>query len=348
MQFDEEEVEQNELEAPEEMEDTPDGEMADEEAMANKPKAKVMRRPGSAGLWLTIFAAVVVILIGGLASYYYYSFQSQGAGSEQEIKDIWEGTSDATEDLVDAYGRIEKYEDITDKSSASFSVAVDRTNRTIRDNSFDLQNQAGLSIKASTVVSKLALFMEAYEEYLAEMRKAVDRGTEIEEVKELEDLVDAASDTEKAYDSLLQVNNGFLKINIPRTVFDIGDHLSELSRQMLDDSAGEEEETSQAKNDAETRVSQFVQAWQDRDAEGMQTHLTAGGRNDFSPAILEDSVEITGLSINTTEVAEDRSKVTVRGNVKRETPDGTELTEAWQFVLLSNDSKWLIDSWKKI
>ena len=95
-------------------------------------------------------------------------------------------------------------------------------------------------------------------------------------------------------------------------------------------------------------MSQFVQAWKDRDAEAMMSRLTAGAKAEFPVGILEDSVDVTGLSITDTQLSGDGASITIMGTLKKRTPDGVEQTESWKFVLLPNGEQWLIDSWTNV
>lgn len=356
MQFDEEKVNQSELEdTPEENEeevsesDEEDLGDIEEEIEADKPEPTVVvRKPRTTGLWLTAFAAVVIILIGGLASYYYYTFQSQGAVGEQQVRDIWEDTANATQDLVDSFNHVTKLEDLKDRSAQSFSVAVDAASRTVRDAGFDLQNQPGLNLQASTVVSKFAAFAEDYGAYIAEMRRVVDRVDEVESADDLKQLQDLGQTAETAYDDLLSVNKGFLKGSLPRTVFDIGDKVAEYAKSALGENSDKEQATKAAQTKAQGVINRFAQAWQDKDSEAMGSLMTVGGKSEFDESMLEDETKVVGLTIDSTVLAEDGSKVTIRATVKKQKDEEDAVNESWQFVLLPSGDLWLIDSFKKV
>lgn len=347
MQYEEEELDQSEGETEvNQAED--DLEVVSEEDQSMN-KVRPLRRPPATGVLLTLFAGVVIILLGGLASYYYYTFQAQGAVSEKQVKDTWQEAAEATEDLVTGYGRVSAFADVTDRSEASFSVMIDRANRSVRDSSFELQNVAGLNIQASTVASKLVIFLDDYSAYLAEMRKVVDRADDVVALKEsLGLLKETANKSEESYDALLSVNKGFLKADLPRSVFDIGEKLAELAQKFIDEGGELEEKNQKTKEAGQTVVSKFVQAWQNKDGEAMGGYLTTGAKAEFPIAILEDSVDVTGLTITDTQVPDDGSKITVKGQLKKKTPDEVVTTETWQFVLLPSGESWLIDSWKKV
>lgn len=347
MQYEEEELEQTEDEQETTKEvDDPEVISEEEESMN---KIRPLRRQPATGVLLTLFAGVVIILLGGLASYYYYTFQAQGAVGEKQVKDTWQEAAESTEDLVTGYGRVSAFADVTDRSEASFSVMIDRANRSVRDSSFELQNVAGLNIQASTVASKMVIFLDDYSEYLAEMRKVVDRADDVVALKDsLSVLKETANKSEESYDALLLVNKGFLKADLPRSVFDIGEKLADLAQKFIDEGGELEEKNQKIKEAGQTVVSKFVQGWQNKDGEAMGSYLTTGAKAEFPVAILEDSVDVTGLTITETQVPEDGSKITIKGQLKKKTPDDVTNTETWQFVLLPSGDKWLIDSWKKI
>jgi hypothetical protein len=353
MQFEEEELNQEEAEGAE---PTEEFEMepldADEEKQTRQKletaKPKAIRGPGMTGIWLTVFAAIVIIMLGGLASYYYFTFQRQGVDSEKSVKSVWEDVADSTEKLTSAFGGLQKFQDITDRSNTSLSVALDQTNRTVRDGGFDMQNQTGLDVRAASVGSKMAGFFDDYGKYLLELRRVIDHADTILEPKDLDGLKNAAKDAESSYDDLLAVNNGFLKASLPRSVFDMGDKLVDLLNKMIEENGSVDEKDKAQKQAANEVVTKFTQAWQDRDVDAMSVYLTSGAKADLTPATLENSTDVVGLSISDTIVAEDGSKITVKGKLKLAPPGGAEVTENWQFVLLPTGDKWLIDSWKKI
>jgi len=249
--------------------------------------------------------------------------------------------------LSEAFDRLQKFQDITDRSNTSLSVALDTANRTVRDGGFDMQNQVGLDVRAATVGSKLAGFLDDYSKYLAEERRVLDHADTILDPKDLETLRVDAKLAETSYDALLAVNAGFLKQSLPRSIFDMGDKLTDLLNKMIEEKGSIDDENKAQKQAANDIVSKFTQAWQDRNVDGMSAYLTAGAKADLTPATLENSTDVTGLSITETTVAEDGSKITVRGNLKLAPPGGMSVTEVWQFELLPTGDKWLIDSWKK-
>lgn len=325
-------------------------EITDGEAEAIETEAKEVqkyRRPRVPGLMLTIFGAVIVILIGGLASYYYYTFQSQGAAGEKVLKRVWSETVTDTNALLAKFNAIDKFDDLAATGDQSLTKIINQTNQTVRDGLFDVRAQTGLSITASTAASKFTGFLEDYSTMLTELKRIATRAGEVSEMKELAELVDAGEAMSKSYDELLLVGSGLIQAKLPRAVFDIPDGVGDLLQKKIDDGGTKTEQQKAAQQAAEQQVSQFIQAWEDRNPTAMSDKLTQGAKADFSPGIVEDSVDITGFRITKTTVADDLTKITIAGQLDKQTPDKTKSTEDWEFVLLSQGGNWLIDRWQK-
>lgn len=319
----------------------------DQEIMARAARIKKRRKPANAGLLLTIFAVLVIVLIGGLVSYYYYTFQRQGYVSERGVKEIWNDTIDANNKLNSSFKRIDKFAEIDDTGNDNLVDSIDATNRMVRDGIYELKSQTGLDVKASTVVSKLTAFLEDYSAMLGEFKQVTNKVDDTEEESGLRGIREAAEMAEASYDELLEVNNGFLKTNFAREVFDIPDKLTALLRKHIEENGSSSEQATAKKKDAEGVVQKFASAWQVKDTAAMATYLTAGAKTEFNPGVIqEDSVEVTGLVIQQTTLEDDR--ISIKAQIKRETPDGTELSEVWEFRLLEENGKWLIDSFKGV
>ncbi|OGB73272.1 hypothetical protein A3K24_00115 [candidate division Kazan bacterium RIFCSPHIGHO2_01_FULL_44_14] len=307
---------------------------------------KKPRRPRSTGLILTIFASIIVILIGGLASYYYYTFQRQGVASEQELRDIWDETVLATVQLTNKFKTIDQFEKLDVSGSGSFKEALTDANRTVRDGMFSLRNQTGLAVGASTFASKLNAFLDDYSSMLAEMKRIVDRRAEIDNITALDQLLVYQDAMEKSYDDLLLTSRGFIQANLSRDIFDMPDKLVDLLKQQLDTQGTQDDQEKAAKQAAEAIVTQFAQAWQDRNASAMTAALTTGAKREFNQAVLEDSSDIVSFRIISTTLT-DQTKANITGQLAKKTPDGVTKTEDWQFVVLKGiGDTWLIDSWQ--
>ena len=347
-QFEEEEINQDESGDNNEESVVEEGveEIEPTKSMADKPK--IRRYPSNRGMILTIFAAVVLVLIGGLASYYYYTFQSEGRQSSQEVKATWEEVVDKSEALLRASDRLDKYEDLALEGDSGILTIITDANRTVRDALFDLRNQTGLDVQMSTVISKLSGFLEDYGAWLGEFRTIAERAADADSEAVLDEFKQLAAAAESSYDELLQVNEGALRANLPRAIFDIPERLTTLLKSKLESDEEKAETDKSNQRAAETVVSKFVQAWQNKDAEAMAGYMTSGARNEFNPGIVEDSVEVIGFAITSTELTEDKTGARVAGNLKKRTPDGIEVSEAWRFNLVVVDGAWLIDAWDPI
>ena len=307
---------------------------------------KKPRRPRSTGLMLTIFASVIVILIGGLASYYYYTFQRQGVASEQELRDIWDETMLVTVQLNNKFKAVDQFEKLDVSGSGSFSEALTNANRTVRDGMFSLRNQTGLAIGASTFASKLNAFLDDYSSMLAELRRIVDRRAEIDSITALDQLLVYKGSMEKSYDDLLLTSRGFIQANLSRDIFDMPTKIVDLLKQQLDESGTQDDQDKVARQSAESVVTQFAQAWQDRSMDAMKKLLTTGAKREFNQAVLEDSSDIVSFRIIETTLT-DQTKASIAGRLTKETPDGATKTEDWQFVVLKGtEGAWLIDTWQ--
>ncbi len=319
-----------------------------EEIEAETKEMKSYHRPKAPGLLLTIFGAIIVILVGGLASYYYYTFQSQGTVGEKKLKQVWSDTVNESNLLLTKFNSIDTFDKLGDTSSGqSLTQLINATNQTVRDGLYDIGSQTGLNIKASTAASKLTSFLEDYSAMLLELKRIAGRVADVSDKKELDTLKADGEQASKSYDELLLVGNSLVQTKLPRAIFDIPSDVEVLLGKKIDEGGTQTEQQTAAQQAAEQVVSQFVQAWQSRDADGMTARLTKGAKADFSPGIVEESSDVTGFRITKTTVPEDLSKVTIVGELDKQTPDKKKVTENWQFVLVKSGDKWLIDSWAK-
>jgi len=318
-----------------------------EEIEAEATEVKQVRRPKTPGLLLTVFGAIMVVLIGGLASYYYYSFQSQGAAGEKVLKKAWADTVADTSLLVSKFGSISSFDGLNEASDTALIKIVNQTNQTVQDSVFDVRAQAGLSIKASTTASKMSSFLEDYGVMLSELKRIIPRVAEISDTKELAKLKTDGEAMQKSYDELLLVGNGIVSSQLSRSVFNIPTETEVLLTKKITEGGTQTEQQKSAQQSAEQLVGQFVQEWENRNPDGMSSKLTNGAKNEFRPGIVEDSTDITGFTITTTTVANDLLKVTILGQLTKQTPDKVKSNEDWQFIVLKQGDKWLIDTWQK-
>ncbi|MFH0905305.1 MAG: hypothetical protein V1826_01105 [bacterium] len=326
--------------AEEEIVDETEPEQELEEPVNRRP-----RRTRGAGVLLTIFAIVVVVLVGGLASYYYYSRQHQGLESERGLRKVWDDTVSTTEKLTSKLDQVSKFDDLATAGSDNFEKTVNDANRTVRDGIYDLKAQTGLGIAASTFASKLMSFLDDYGVMLGELKRITPKAAEIDDTKELDSLISDRDDMQRSYDELLLVGKGFMtSSSLPRVIFDLPDTIKSLLEAKIKETGTQDEKDKATKQAAERIVTQFVDAWRNRDADGMGRYLTAGAKSAFNPGVLEDASEIKSVPILSTEI-KDETKVEIRAQIVKTTPDNQTTTETRRFVLLKTGSDWLIDSW---
>lgn len=310
-----------------------------ESEMSKQPKNKM-------GVMLTVFAATIIILVGGLASYYYYNFQSQGLASGKVLENVWDETVLVSVELTNHFKQIDTFDNLGDSGRDSFESLVNDANRTIRDGIFDINGQTGLSISSSTFASKLNGFLDDYSNMLQELKRIIARVEDIDDVDELDQFLAYGDDMEKSYDEMLLVGNDHVQANLPRVIFNMPTDVESMLEEKIEEHGTQEDQNKAERQAVEQVVSKFASAWLTRDSEAMQTLLTSGARAsdaDKIALLMEDSSDVEDFRIlNTT--LEDTSAV-INGSLKKITPDDTSVTETWKFTLLKTGDDWLIDSW---
>ncbi|RLC37381.1 hypothetical protein DRH29_02160 [candidate division Kazan bacterium] len=299
------------------------------------------------GVMLTVFAAVIIVLIGGLASYYYYNFQSQGLASSKVLENVWDETVLVSIELTNAFEQIETFDDMATAGRDSFEAEVNDANRTIRDGIFDIRGQTGLNITASTFASKLNSFLDDYSKMLAELKRIVSRAEDIDSIDELDQLLIYGENMEKSYDDMLLVGNDYVQANLPRIIFNLPTNIKGLLEEKIREYGTQEEQDKAERQAAEQVVSQFAEAWRNRDSEGMLNYLTSGAKASDANKIaglMEDSSDIDSFRILNTTIVND-TNIEIRSSLEKITPDNSNITEEWKFVLLKTNGSWLIDTW---
>lgn len=308
-------------------------------------------RPKTFGILAVIFVAVLVIMIGGLASYYYYTFQSQGSTNKQDIRSSWDEVVLTTMDLTNAFDKVNSFDDLVAENQDSFEETLGTANRTLRDVLYDLQGTNNYIFSGSTFVSRLSSFLDDYIAYLRELQRLVEkgRGGVIEDVSVTDDLDNLSTQMNESYDNLLIADKEkIIEANLPRELFEIADEVEVLIKVHLDDKQAEGEAVEAEKTAAGGVATKFMQALMDRDSGAMVIYLTSEAEAGFNPGIvLEDSSEITSFKIlDTRKMGE--SKIEIDAQISKETPDGNAVTENRLFIMLKTDEKWLIDSWAAV
>ena len=277
MEYDEENISQEDLEKDKGAEEKDKEEIVE---VANEPEPKetkeemMPQKPRSAGLMLTIFGAVLVILIGGLASYYYYTFQQAGQSNERVLTNVWDETVLTSINLINKFEQIEDFAQLGDTSKDNFESYVGDANRTVRDGIFDVQSQTGLSPTAGTFGNKLYSFLDDYSSMLGELKRIAARADDIEDLNDLRELTNYSDDMESSYDDLILVGNSFIHANLSREIFDMPNDVVRLLEEKLESDGTLELQEKENRQAAETVATQFVQAWKDRDADAMSPFLT--------------------------------------------------------------------------
>ena len=325
-------------------------EITEEEVAEVKEEAKTLARPRrqmAVGVVLSVFSAIVLIMIGGLASYYYYTIQSQGGAAESVLKDTWKKTVDGARDVTDEFAKIVKYEDLAGDAGSSLTRIVSAASRDARDSAITITDLDGLSIKSTEAADKLDKFLLTEAEVWSELRKLLEKQADIKDASEIDKLNEYVERLSKEYEELLLSGRGLVQGDYPRAVFDLADDFKELLSQKSKDATEEDAAVKVVRQAAESVVAKFAEAWKNRDGDGMKNQLTAGAKGEFNAGILEDSSDIVSLRITSSKVADDKASVAISGSLEKETPDQQKVTEQWNFRLLKQGETWLIDSWKR-
>jgi hypothetical protein len=364
MEYEEENISQEELEENEKTGKEADDESEEliEDLQQDEPKEKAMandsnrpttasngvppRAVKSAGLMLTVFGAILLILIGGLAAYYYTTFQKSGQSNERVLTNVWDETVLATINLTNKFEQIDSFVMLGDTGKDNFDTYVSDANRAVRDGIFDVRSQTGLDPTAGTFASKLNGFLDDYSNMLGELKRVASRVEEIDDANELKELIGYGDDMQDSYDDLILAGNSFIQANLPRTIFEMPDDVLKFLEAKLESDGTLEAQDKENRQAAETVATKFVQAWKDRDPDGMSAHMTAGAKVSFNKGILEDSSDIISFRIMNTKMDSDAT-IEISGKIDKETPDGQAVSEDWNFTLIKTGEKWLVDTWEQ-
>lgn len=311
-------------------------------------KIQAATRPKMFGILVVVFVAVLIIMIGGLASYYYYTFQSQGSASEQGARNSWNEVVLTTMKLTDAFDQVEGFDDLVAENRNSFGETLGTVNRTLRDVLYNLQSGGSYIFAGNTFVSKLNIFLDDYIAYLRELQRLVDKGSggvidDISEIEKLEDLNDGMNES---YDNLLIVDkNKVIQANLPRELFNMSSDIKDFVQIYLEDKQQQTDADEAERIAANEVVIKFMQAYMNRDVDAMIIYFTQEAEAEFSPVmVLEDSSEIKNSKLLDTRIMGE-TKIEIDAQIDKETPDSNSISENRLFVMLKRDGKWLIDSW---
>ena len=321
--------------------DTPINE-ADVERMqqANSPRRM--------GVMLTVFVAVLVLMIGSLASYYYYNVQKQGSGQTQTISDNWDEIVLATTNLTTDFTKVTDYKALFDDNTGSFSKTVGSSNKSLKDVSYNLQSISGYAFSGNLVISRMTALVESYVDYLRELQSILDRGKNslIADIAELDNLDKLNQDLRDNYDKLLIADKTKVISSIlPEDIFKMPDSITGFVQKYLDDKKAQGVLDDAEKAVVQGVVNKFMQAYTAKDPDSMMMYLTDQAKAEFNKGIVEEATDIQSFSITDTRKI-DANRMEIDVTIKKQTPTQTIQTEKRKFVLLQKDGKWLIDSWK--
>lgn len=307
-----------------------------------------INRPRSLGIMLTVFVAVLIIMIGGLISYYYYNSQKQGSSHEQNIKDNWDEIVITTGSLTSDFDKVTDFNVLFANTKDSFQDTLTASNRSLKDISYNLQSISGYAFSGNIVISKMSAFVEAYVDYLRELQSIINNGradliTDIKEVDNLDQLNTALSE---AYNKLLIADkNKIITTELPADLFKLSDGMQEYIQKYLEDKKQKGEADDAEKISAQAVTNKFMQAYTSKDADSMMSYLTEQAKSEFNKGVVEDATEIKSFEITDTRKLSD-IRIEIDASIKKETPDKGSVTEKRKFVMLKKDTIWLIDSWK--
>ncbi|MFH1088540.1 MAG: hypothetical protein V1719_01720 [Patescibacteria group bacterium] len=333
------------------MEDTEMGDLSHEDNEITEEEVEKIQRannPKVMGVMLTIFVAVMVIMIGGLASYYYYTTQKQDSTHEQTLRDNWGEVVLATASLTNAFDEIDDLTALFDDTKGSFQETLNDANRALKDVSYNLRSISGYAFSGNIVISKMEVFVEKYSDYLRELQSIIDqaKGGLVEDINELKDLTEQGDSMNEAYDNLIIADKGEIIDSIlPSELFNMSREMEDLMQKYLDDKKKQGEEENKIKTAINDVASKFIQAYANKDADSMMSYLTDEAKTEFNPGIVEESVEITTFKILDTRLIGD-NKSELDAQLTKETPSQETFTEKKRFILLKKGSQWLVDSWR--
>lgn len=307
-------------------------------------------KPKTLGALITVFVAVIVIMIGGLASYYYYTFQSEGSANQQSVRSSWNEVVLATINLTNSFNTVENYEDLILEDKSSFSSSLGDANRSLRDIFYGLQGSQSYVFSGNTFVSRLNTFLDDYLAYLRQTQRLIDRGTAgvLEDMSEVEELDNLGDKINGSYDNLLVSDKDkVIEASLPRELFEMSKDIELMVKEFLEDEQTKTDEEDELKSAAALVVTKFMQAYIDRDSEAMKIYLTQEAQAEFNPATtLENLSEIKSFKILDNRKTGD-TKIEINAKIDKETPDAKSFSEDRLFVLLFRDNDWLIDAWAR-
>lgn len=335
----------------EKMEDSEMGDLSHDDSEITEEEVERIQQannPKVMGVMLTIFVAVMVIMIGGLASYYYYTTRQQDSTHEQTIKDNWGEVALATASLTNAFGDIDDTTTLFDDAKGGFQEILNDANRTLKDVSYNLRSISGYAFSGNVVISKMEVFVEKYSDYLRELQSIIDqaKGGLIENIDELKNLSELGDGMNEAYDKLIIADKGKIIDSIlPSELFNMSRGMEDLMQKYLEDKKKQGEEEEKIKAAVSDVANKFIQAYTNKDADSMMSYLTDEAKTEFNRGIVEEAVEITTFKILDTRLIGD-NKAELDAQLTKQTPSQETYIEKKRFIVLKKGNQWLIDSWR--
>ena len=329
------------------------GDFSHNDAPVSDEEIERMQRansPRTTGVMLTVFVAILVIMIGGLASYYYYSVQKQGSSHEQIIRENWDEVVVTTTNLTNDFDKITEFSAFFDDTKGSFQETLTSSNRVLKDVSYNLQSISGYAFSGNMVVTKMQGFVEDYLDYLRELQSVIDKGRSglINEITELDELDRLSTAMNESYDNLLIADKSkTIESTLPANLFKISDGAKDLIQKYLDNKKEQGKVDDAVKAAAEEIARKFMQAYMNKDPDSMMMYLTEQAKSEFNRGIVEDATEIKSFEITDTRKITD-TRMEIDAKINKETPDKGTQIEKRRFVLIKKDDKWQIDSWKVV
>ncbi|MEA1909733.1 MAG: hypothetical protein U9M89_01790 [Patescibacteria group bacterium] len=305
------------------------------------------KTPKLTSIMLTVFVGVIIIMIGGLAAYYYYNFQTQGSSYEKRLQDSWDEVSISTNEISNDFSNVITLEEFSSDTRGSFRETVDDSNGILKDISYDLQSISGYPISGSLVISKMRSTVESYLDYLREMQGLISKGRqdEIDDINDLDELRRLNDELSESYNELLIADQTkIIEASIPSEFFDIVGDLEKIVEAYLEDREEQGKADEKLFSEVGSIVSKFMQAFINKDAGSMEAYFTESAVSVFNPGVLEDPTEIKEYSV-TSKNKINKEKIEMRVEITKETPDQSTITERRKFVLIKENNLWLIDSW---
>jgi len=325
---------------------------SDEVIYEEVEKIRRATRPRALTILTTVFVGVLIVMIGGLASYYHYTVQNQNGSGQKSVSEQWATVVTATNQLTDGFADLSKFEDMTSESSGGFETILNKTNSQLRDALYKLDNTGNYSLAGNVFNSRLTGFLDDYIAYLREMGRVIEKGRgalvkEMSDVDTLKTLSDAMSES---YDNLLVADKGkVITTTLPRDLFAIAGEVEDFVQTYLDEQKNKDDAESSEKTAANEVTTKFMQAYMGKDVVAMRLYLTKAAEAEFKPgAVQEETSEIKSYKITDTRKLSD-AKIEINATLTKESPDGVTVTDKRLFVMLKqSDGKWLIDSYRSV